>query len=257
MQTGSLTGMASVGRMAGNQLKLMALSLRALDKDPLNKDVDSEAQATAAEGGRRRGAAEQGRQRFGGFTGSGPVQVKIEWDGLTKRARQVMVTSEMIADLTAAPRGSVIAFLAATPPSEDDARFVGLARYTVNLADGGAPSRVPSAPSSAAPTEGPRGRGGGGFGFRGGMVFTRDGRSLYFRSGRGIYVRPSAVAGRRSPRRMHPRLQAGAAVASARRRPKPPRPHPKGPPPGKLPLRFIRSWTIAPCARKSLPRAGA
>ena len=141
-----------------------------------------------------------------------------------------MITGDVIADLTAAPRGSVIAFLAAVLPSEDDEGFVGLARYTVNLADGGAPSRVASAPPSA-PTDGVRRRGGGG-GFRGGMVFTRDGRSLYFHSGRGIYVAPvggsrpaeatpdaSAFAGRRGRRLGAPTPEMPAASsegASAR-----------------------------------------
>ena len=141
----------------------------------------------------------------------GAVEVKIDWVGLTKRARQIVGSGEMIGDLTAAPRGSVVAFVAAAIPSGDGEGIPTVARYTVNLADGSAPSRVPSAAVSATTEPGRRpGRGGGG-GFRGGeMVFTRDGRSLYFRSGRGIYVAPvgggrmaeaapeaSAFAGRR------------------------------------------------------------
>ena len=152
----------------------------------------------------------------------GVVDVKIDWPGLTKRARQIVGSGEMIGELTAAPRGSVVAFVAAAMPSGDGEGFPTVARYTVNLADGSAPSRVPSAPATA-PTETGRrpGRGGGG-GFRGGeMVFTRDGRALYFRSGRGIYAAPvgggrmaeaapdaSAFAGRRGGGR-----RGGAPVA--------------------------------------------
>jgi tricorn protease len=223
VQAGTNGGMASRGSMAGNQTKLMALPLRALDKDPLNKDIDSESQAVAAA---------QSAARAGVFgAGFGPAEVKIDWEGLTKRARQVVATGDVIAELTAAPRGSVIAFLAAALPSEDAEGFVGLSRYTVNLADGGVPSRVPSAPPSTA-ADGIRrlGRGGG---FRGGgMVFARDGRSLYFRSGRGIYVAPvvggrpaeptaeaPAVAGRRGRRGFAPtpELTASATEASMAR----------------------------------------
>ena len=45
--------MASTGGRAAEQMKLMALPLRVLDKDPLNKDIDSEAQALAAEAASR------------------------------------------------------------------------------------------------------------------------------------------------------------------------------------------------------------
>ena len=62
VQAGTGGGMASTGGRAANQMKLMALPLRALDKDPLNKDIDSEAQALAADGRcpRARGGAPAG-----------------------------------------------------------------------------------------------------------------------------------------------------------------------------------------------------
>jgi tricorn protease len=201
IQAGTGGGAASRGGMAANQTKLMALSLRALDKDPLNKDIDSEAQAVAAET-----ATRAARVAAFGTSVLGPAEVKIDWEGLTKRARPIMATGEMIGDLTAAPTGSVIAFVAAAPPSEEGQGFTGLARYTVNLADGSPPSRVPSAPVSA-PIE-PGRRGGRGGGFRsGGMVFSKDGRSLYFHSGRGIYV--ASVGGGR-PTEAAPEASAGA-----------------------------------------------
>jgi tricorn protease len=171
---------ASSGGRAGSQTKLMALSLRALDKDPLDKDIDSEAQAVSAE-------TAAGVRAIGSALGL--VDVRIDWPGLTKRARQIVGTGEMIGELTASPRGSTIAFIAAAIPSADGEGIPTVARYTVNLADGSPPSRVPSAPAVSTPTEPGRRPGRGGGGFRGGgMVFTRDGRSLYFRSGRGIYV---------------------------------------------------------------------
>ena len=185
VQAGTGGGVASTGGRAADQMKLMALPLRALDKDPLNKDIDSEAQALAAEAAAR-GRARAAAARLG--AASAPVEVKIDWEGLTKRARQIPVAGDMIGDLTAAPTGSVIAFTATAVPAGDFGAAAP-AMYTVNLADGAAPSRVPSAPPSTSAGEGRRsGRGGG---FRsGGMVFSKDGRSLYFRSGRGIYMAP-------------------------------------------------------------------
>jgi tricorn protease len=192
-QAGTGGGVASTGGRAADQMKLMALPLRALSKDPLNKDIDSEAQALAAEVTPRgpRGGFSGGA---GGIPGaaSAPVDVKIDWEGLTRRARQIPVAGDIIRELAAAPTGSVIAFTAAAV-SEGEFGGGPLAIYTVNLADGAAPSRVPSAPPSTAPVEGRRmGRGG----FRGrGMVFSKDGRSLFFRSGRGIYMAPVGGGG--------------------------------------------------------------
>ena len=45
-----------------------------------------------------------------------PVEVKIDWKGLTKRARQIPVAGDFIGGLTAAPTGSVIAFTAGRDP---------------------------------------------------------------------------------------------------------------------------------------------
>ncbi|MCC6126125.1 MAG: PD40 domain-containing protein [Pirellulales bacterium] len=183
VQAGTSSGTASTGGRATNQMKLMALPLQALDKDPLNKDIDSEAQALAVEAAAR--GARGGARPAAPGAASAPVEVKIDWNGLAKRARQIPFASDMIGGLTAAPAGSVIAFTSIAIPGGDFGAAVS-AIYTVNLADGSAPSRVPSAPPSTSEGEDRRSDRGG---FRGsGMVFAKDGRSLYFRSGRGIYM---------------------------------------------------------------------
>ena len=64
-----------------------------------------------------------------------PVEVKIDWEGLTKRARQIPVAGDMIGGLTAAPTGSVIAFTACAVPT-GDLEPPRRPCYTVNLADG-------------------------------------------------------------------------------------------------------------------------
>lgn len=193
-------GIASTGGRAQIQMNLMSLPLRSQDKDPLNKDIDNEAQGQAADAAGRQGA--QGPRGAGsGAAQQQGVEVKIDWEGLAKRARRVQVAGEMVGGLTASPVGATIAFTASSMPSGSGAAEgpsespSGI--YTVNLADGSAPVRVPpAAPATGA--SGGRGPGfprGGGFGGFGGssMAFTRDGRTLYFRSGRGIYA--ASVAG--------------------------------------------------------------
>ena len=197
---GSGGGIASTGGRSQMQMQLMALPLRAQEKDPLDKDIDTEEQGLAAEAAARPGG--QGA-RGGGPGGGGqqqPVEVKIDWDGLAQRARRVQVTGEVIGGLTPSHTGSVIAFTAASAPAGTgggpQAGQPASSIYTVNLADGSAPARVPPAPPSTGASAG-RGPGAprGGFGMFGGssMDFTRDGRTLYFRSGRGIYA--AAVGG--------------------------------------------------------------
>ncbi len=184
-------GVASTGGGAQNQVQLMVLPLRAQDRDPLNRDIDTEAQALASEATGARG----GGARGGGAGQQPPVEVKIDWDGLTKRARRQSTPGDTVGGLTPAPSGSIIAFTSATtggagrgaaPAAGESTSGI----YTINVADGTGLTRVPpAAPSTTgAAGRGGRGGGGGGFGGGGGMVFTRDGRTLYFRSGRGIYA---------------------------------------------------------------------
>ncbi len=191
-------GIASTGGRSQIQMQLMALPLRGEDKDPLNKDIDNEEQGLAAEAAARQG----GQGVRGGGPGGGaqqqPVEVKIDWDGLPQRARRVQVTGEIIGGLTPSHTGSVIAFTASSAPSgmggRGEAGESSTGIYTVNLADGSAPVRVPPAPPStgASGGRGPGAPRGGFVGMFGGssMAFTRDGRTLYFRSGRGIYAAP-------------------------------------------------------------------
>ena len=95
---------------------------------------------------------------------AGTADVKIDWEGLTKRARQILGSGEIDRGADGRPsRGSVIAFVAAAMPSEDAEAMPTIIRYTVNLADG---IRHPASPPHrlSAPTEtGQRpGRGGNG-----------------------------------------------------------------------------------------------
>jgi tricorn protease len=195
--TGTGGGVASTGGGAANQVQLMVLPLRALDRDPLNRDVDNEAQAQAADAAGGRGGG-QGARGGGAAAGTGasaqPVEVRIDWDGLTKRARRLTTPGDTVGGLTPAPSGSIIAFTSATaggagrgaaPAAGESTSGI----YTINVADGSGLTRVPpAAPSTAAAGRGGRGGGGGGFGGGGGMAFTRDGRTLYFRSGSSIYA---------------------------------------------------------------------
>jgi tricorn protease len=182
---GTSTGVASTGARFPNAMQMWALPLRDQDKDPLNRDIDDEAQGVAAEAASRQG----GGRAAGGGAGQG-VEVKIDWAGLAQRARRLDAPGDMFGGLTAAPEGHVVAFTSSTASATGGAPGAGAGGpviYVMNVESDQA-SRVPQpAVDTAAAGRGGRGGGGGGFGGAA-MAFTRDGRTIYFRSGRGLYA---------------------------------------------------------------------
>ena len=187
-------GVASAGGRGGNTMQLWALSLREQDRDPVNRDIDNEAQALAADAA--------ARQTGGGARGAGggqqqPVEVRIDWDGLARRARRVTVPGDIIGGLTPTPEGRSVALTLSSSTAGGGAPAAGAqttsGMYILNI-DTGQLTRVPQ-PAPETTAAGGRGTRGGGFGGGGGMVFTRDGRTLYFRSGSGLYAAPVGGGG--------------------------------------------------------------
>ena len=180
---GFSNGIATQGGVT-TTMELWAVSLRDLERDPLNRDIDNEAQALAAEAA--------GRQGGGGRGGApaGPVTVQIDWNNIARRARQLNVGGDSYGGLVAAPAGSSVAFTMSSGGGRGGRGGGGAAEsglYVVNV-ETAALTRVPPAPAAAAGGGGRGGRGGGGGGGGGSAVFTRDGRTIYFRSGSGLYA---------------------------------------------------------------------
>jgi tricorn protease len=182
---GTTTGIASTGGVSPTTA-LWALSLRDLDRDPMNRDIDNEAQGLAAEA-----AARQNTGRGG--AAQQPVDVRIDWNGLARRAMRLTVPGTTIGGLTPAPEGHSVALTVSSgvpgggrgaAPGSDPT----FGTYIINV-ESGQLTRVPPPPESAAGSGRGGGRGGfGGFGGGSPMVFARDGRTLYFRSGSGLFA---------------------------------------------------------------------
>jgi tricorn protease len=191
---GASAGIATQGGLA-TTMELWATAVVDQDRDPMNRDIDNEAQGLAAEAAARQNAGRGG-------AGSPPPDVKIDWSGLARRARRLTVPGTAIGGLTPAPDGHSVALTVATggvgggrgagPAADPNAGI-----YIINV-ESGQLTRMPSAPQTAAGAAG-RGRGGAGGGGGGGgnMVFSRDGRTLYFRSGTGLFAAaiPQGAAG--------------------------------------------------------------
>ena len=91
-------------------MELWAMSLRDQDRDPMNRDIDNEAQGLAAEAAARQqpAAAAVRRQR------AASPKCKIDWSGLARRARRLTVPGTAIGGLTPSPEGHSVALTVAT-----------------------------------------------------------------------------------------------------------------------------------------------
>ena len=183
---GTSSGIASQGGLAST-MELWATALRDRERDPMDRDIDNEAEGLAAEAAARQTA---GR---GAGAGAQPVEVRIDWSGLARRARRLTVPGTAIGGLTPAPDGHSVALAVSSGGGGrggGGAADPSAGMYIINVESGQLTRVPPAPPQTAGGGGGGRGRGGAGGGFGGGsnMVFARDGRTLYFRSGGGLYA---------------------------------------------------------------------
>jgi tricorn protease len=171
------TGTAATVGTGGTTYQLYSIALTPIDKDPNDRDINTEAQAegpTDLSGGGGRGFGGGGRGRGTGGGGgrggadaeaSGP-QVKIEWDGLEHRAQLLSRGVGSISYVLPSPDSRTYAILAGGGGRG------GGGIFTVSE-DGTRVTRVSQQ--------------GGGAGGAGDPQWSRDGRTLYFMQGGAIY----------------------------------------------------------------------
>jgi len=116
--------------------------------------------------------------------------VKIEFDGLDRRVRQLTHVTDSVFSIAVSPDSRTYAFVS---NSDQDGRS-SAALYTVQE-DGERVTRIASASSTDAGDAPQRGRGGFGGGAISQVQWARDGASIYFMQGRGIYSAPVSGGG--------------------------------------------------------------
>lgn len=215
-------GAPAMSSLNRSTAQLYSAALTHIEKDPNDRDVDTEAQAEAATETPRRGrgagpdtgtpargeqsdsaeaASETPRRGFGRGGGAGTnaaVEVKIEWDGLQRRIRQLTRLSGSVSTVVPSPDSRTYAFVAFGSGEEGTGRG-GPALYTI--AEAGTNMTLVTQGAPPEPTDGaPRGRGGFGGGGFGDLQWSKDSRSLYYLQGGGIYSVsvPAAPAGESS-----------------------------------------------------------
>jgi len=188
-------GMASLNRTA---TQLYSVALTRIEKNPDDRDIDTEEQAqTPATPNRRSRSSstnsvarteatdeEPEAPRRTNSTTSARVEVKIEWDGLERRIKRLTSVGGSVTTVAPSPDSKTYAFIASGADDGEGASGAP-ALYTI-AEDGTRLTRLSQAPvsdsSSGEPT---RGRG-----FGGGLSdpqWAKDGRSLYYLQGGGIY----------------------------------------------------------------------
>ncbi len=183
---GGSAGIASTGGRGSAQLYSVALN--PIDKDPNDHDINTEEQAEAAEAAGNAGGARGGR----GAAASANVEVKIDWDGMDRRFREVTPMAN-VQYVVSSPDGRTYLFAAGGGGAAAEGAAVGPGIYTI-AEDGTHQTKLNTTVNDAA-GRGRGGRGGGGGGFGGGEpTWARDGRSIYFMQGGGLFNLPINMA---------------------------------------------------------------
>ncbi len=118
-----------------------------------------------------------------------PREIKMDWDGLKRRTRQVTRMPFAISTYIIAPDSRTIVFVTSEPAGQANIPVI----YSIQD-DGRRLSRITAGQAPSADGQG----GGGGGGFGGGMselALSRDGRTLFFRERDGVYSVPVAGGG--------------------------------------------------------------
>ena len=166
-----------------NSVQIYSVALERLERDPDDPEMRADAEQPA-------GDNVEGAQRR-------PVrEIKIDWDGLKRRTRQITRMPFPVSNYAVAPDSRTLVFVTSEPAGQASTPVI----YTIQD-DGRRLTRVLS--GQGAGEEGQGGPGGGGGGI-GNLSVSRDGRTLFFSERNGIYSVPlagAAGAGREATRR--------------------------------------------------------
>ena len=182
------------GGNAPNSAQIYSVWLERQDRDPDDaEEREAEAPQPAAEGGDGAPPVRRPAAR------TPPREIKVDWDGLKRRTRQITRMPFPILNYTMTPDSRTLVFVTTEPAGPATIPVI----YSIQ--DDG--RRLTRITAGQPPNEGAEGgpQGGGGFGGGvSGLNVSRDGRTLFFRERDAVYSVPLA-----------PTPAAGAAAASA------------------------------------------
>ena len=172
-------------------IQIYSVWLERQEKDPDDAE-ERETEPPAPPAAKVAKAHRAGPPRRGPQANRPPREIKIDWDGLKRRTRQITRMPFPIINYTITPDSRTIVFVTTEP--------AGQANIPVLYAIGEDGRRLNRITAGQPPNEGD-GPGGGGGGFGGGfsdLHISRDGRTLFFRERDNIYSVSVPASGRRS-----------------------------------------------------------
>ncbi len=172
----------NIGQAGRSTAQLYAVTLSPDEKAAADRDVDSEADAQRQQRERRpggRGARGPDAEPADGQPAK--VEVKIDFNGIDRRARALTRSGDAVGSVTVSPDGRTVVFT--TTDTEGGRPLQSI--WSVGI-DGTGLTRVAQAARPAGDEDGPpAGRFGGGLSS---LQYARDGRTLYYHQGSGIYA---------------------------------------------------------------------
>jgi tricorn protease len=205
---------------APTSVQLYSVVLEHLDRDPDDPEERAETEATprsergeGGEGGDGAAGPGSARRGSGAERRAAPRDVKIDWDGLKRRTRQITRMPFAVTNYTVAPDSRTIVFVTTEPAGPATIPVI----YSIQ--DDG--KRLTRLTSGLPPSDDGDGPGGGGGGFGGGISelnVSRDGRSLFFRERDGVYSISLPPGGAANTASTAAAGRGGAGADSARRK---------------------------------------
>lgn len=187
-----LAGMDSgnIGGGGRSTAQIFVVALTPQEKEPGEGSIDSEEDAVRNErarpGGRMRSGDRQNDnndRRDNGSSARKPVEIKIEFDRISRRSRQVTRSGDSVGAMAVAPDGKTLVFVTTGVEGGRPVQSI----WSLSLEGDPTPRRLAQAGRSS-DEQGPpafRGRFGGGLGS---LQFDKDGRTLFYHQGSGIYA---------------------------------------------------------------------
>jgi tricorn protease len=192
-----------------NSVQLYSVWLERQERDPDDAEERAEQQPPPAAAEDGEGAAPAPRPRP--QANRPPREIKVDWDGLKRRTRQVTRMPFPVLSYTLTPDSRTVVFVTTEP--------AGIASVPVIYSIQEDGRRLTRITSGQPPSDNDGGGPGGGGGFGGGLgdlAISRDGRTLFFRERDGIYSVPLPAGGAAGPGGAAP--AAGAGREAGRRR---------------------------------------
>jgi tricorn protease len=160
-----------------SRAQIFAVSLTRETERLTEKGIDSEEEA----------AKQKPKRKFGEADGDAgpakkPADVKIDFERIGRRARQLTRTPDNITSLSVAPDGKTVVFVTSGVEGGRSVQSI----WSLQI-DGEKLTRVAQSTMATDEEGPPRGRFGGFTGGLSSLQFSRDGRTLYYQQGKGIY----------------------------------------------------------------------